>query len=261
MDGITFGRNLIKQLGDWVNALAAPIMPPRVVLEGEEYLRLEFREHLPHTAMIGKAIRAASGIGAALALADLGYIVECGSILRMVSDFCSEIDSIGQALNGGGELPAAVQTFVDQYFAKRMMTADQFPNEKRPRYVSRDELAKSELYGAKGEGRARHEQIRYTRQYLNYVYDGFVHCTYASTMELCDPRTWHFMVDGHQDASKREEYVEAVMLKLHEVVVAIEITAAMTAHATVFNAAREARHAMDASQPWNTLGGLRGRNR
>jgi hypothetical protein len=69
-------------------------------------------------------------------------------------------------------------------------------------------------------------------------------------MELYDPTTGRFMVGGHPDLSKREEYVEAVMLKLHEVVVAIETTAAVTAHTPVFNAAREARHRMDESKPW-----------
>jgi len=69
-------------------------------------------------------------------------------------------------------------------------------------------------------------------------------------MELCNPTTGRFMVDGYSDISKREEYVEAVMLKLHEVVTAIEITAAVTAHEAVFNAAREARRTMDKSDPW-----------
>jgi hypothetical protein len=49
---------------------------------------------------------------------------------------------------------------------------------------------------------------------------------------------------------QRDEFVEAVFLKLHEAVVAIEFTAAVTADATVFAGAREARRTMDASEPW-----------
>ena len=89
-----------------------------------------------------------------------------------------------------------------------------------------------------GDAKARRAQIRETRRYLNHVYDGFVHGAYASTMELCDPVTGRFIVDGGTDASKKEEYVEAVMLKLHEVVVALEFTAAVTAHSAVFEEAR-----------------------
>lgn len=59
------------------------------------------------------------------------------------------------------------------------------------------------------------------------------------------------MMSGHASASKRKEFVEAVCLKLHEVVCALEITAAVTANAAIFQAAREARHALDAGEPEN----------
>ena len=58
------------------------------------------------------------------------------------------------------------------------------------------------------------------------------------------------MMRGHRSPSKRQEFVEAVFLKLHEVVIALEFTAAVTAHAETFEAARDARHAMDESEPW-----------
>ena len=69
-------------------------------------------------------------------------------------------------------------------------------------------------------------------------------------MELYSPLTGRFMMSGHPDVAKREEFVEAVFLKLHEVVIAIEFTAAVTGTAAVFKAAREARHTMDSSDPW-----------
>ena len=69
-------------------------------------------------------------------------------------------------------------------------------------------------------------------------------------MELCDPLTGRFITDGYRDGSKRQEFVDAVALKLHEVVVAMEITAAVTASAEVFAAAREARYTMDAAHLW-----------
>jgi hypothetical protein len=69
-------------------------------------------------------------------------------------------------------------------------------------------------------------------------------------MELCDLRTNSFAMRGHPSPEKRDEFVEAVLLKMHEVVVAVELTAALTAHADVFNEARAARRLMDASEPW-----------
>ena len=94
------------------------------------------------------------------------------------------------------------------------------------------------------------KQLRATQRFLNMTYDAYVHGAYETTMELCDPVTGRFYVAGHPERSEREEFQEAVLLKLHEVVVAVEFTGAMTAHSSVFNAAREARRSMDMRQPW-----------
>jgi hypothetical protein len=249
MEHPNFARNLISQLGEWVNDLAAPLMPPRIVLEGDDLIRLEFREHIPHAVMVGKSVRAVSGLKAALVLADLGYLTECAALLRMVSDFCIEIKAIAEPLKSGGELPVAVRTFVEQYFTPKARTPEVLGADDRTRYVSREELMKAEVRMAQGT-KVDGEQVRSLRRFVNMAYDAYVHGAYETTMELCNPSTGRFMVGGHLDIKKRDELVEAVFLKLHEVVVALEFTAALTAHAGVFNAAREARHTMDASQPW-----------
>ena len=85
---------------------------------------------------------------------------------------------------------------------------------------------------------------------LNMTYDAYVHGAYETTMELCNPNTGVFAMQGHPEASKRQKFVEAVFLKMHEVVVAVKLTAAVTAHAEVFKAAGEALNVMDSSEPW-----------
>jgi hypothetical protein len=245
----SFGRDLVETLGVWVNQLARPLMPPRMVAEADA-IRLEFREHIPHTVMIGKAVRAVSGIiRAALILADLGYVTECAALLRIVSDFCTEVTAIGEALNSGSDLPIAVQTFIEQYFARKARTPQEFAEQERCRYVSREELMKAEVRMAQRVN-VDGEQVRAIRRFVNMTYDAYVHGAYETTMELCDPMTGTFMFGGHPEIWKREEFVEAVFLKLHEVVRAIELTAAVTSHAVVFGAAREARRTMDTLEPW-----------
>jgi methionyl-tRNA synthetase len=91
-------------------------------------------------------------------------------------------------------------------------------------------------------------------RFVNMAYDAYVHGAYETTMELWNPRTGRFEMRGHPSNSKREEFVEAVFLKMHEVVVATELTAAKTSHAEVFALAREARRAMDATEPWKYQG-------
>jgi hypothetical protein len=244
----SFARNLIDKLDGWVDKLAAPLMPPRMVVEEHDLIRLELREHLPHTVMIGKCVRVVSGMHAALALVDLGYVGECAALLRMVSDFCTEIKAIGEALNKGGELPRDVQTFVEHYFVPRSLTLSQYKADKHPPYPSREALMKAG--GRLANANIDKEQVLTIRRFLNYSLDAYVHGSYETTMELYDPDSVRFMMRGHRFLSTRRAYVEAVFLKLHEVVCAIEYTAAVTAHEEVFNAAREARHAMDASELW-----------
>lgn len=242
-----FARSLIEQLDGWVNALAAPLVPPREVSVGGDWIRLEFREHIPHAVMTGKCIRAVSGIRAALILADLGYVTECASLLRMVSDFCTEVTAVGEAIRRGGEPTAAVRTFVDQYFTPKARTPEQLAATERTRYVNREELMKAELRLAE-DARVDGENQRVVHRFINMAFDAYVHGAYETTMDLYDPHNGRFMTSGHP--SKREEFVEFVFLKLHEVVVAIEFTAALTSNAEIFRLAREARHTMDATEPW-----------
>ena len=93
----SFARDLINNLDGWVDKPPAPLMPPRTV-EEPDLIRLELREHIPPAVMIGKCVRTVSGIHAALVLADLGYMVECAALLRMDSDFFTEIKAIGEVL-------------------------------------------------------------------------------------------------------------------------------------------------------------------
>jgi hypothetical protein len=199
--------------------------------------------------MVGKLVRMVSGFHAALSLADQGYVAECASLLRMVSDFCREVSAIGKALQAGGEPPRAVRDFVAQYFMPRPRTIDQYAAAERIRYVSREELMKTDTSFVKALN-VDAQQLRKTRQFLNVIYDAYVHGAYETTMDLYDPLTCAFAMRGHPDAAKRAESIEAAYLKLHEVVVAIELTAAVNSNAEVFEAAREARHRMDASDPW-----------
>jgi len=55
-------------------------------------------------------------------------------------------------------------------------------------------------------------------------------------------------MSGHPAEAKREMLEEGVFLKLHEVVEAIELCAAVTGQVSVHSAAHEARHEMDATQ-------------
>ena len=245
-------RDVIERLDGWVQSLADPLTPPRRVADGSGRVRLEFREHLPHSVMVGKCVRAVSGLHAALALAESGFVAESAALLRMVSDFCTEIIAIGEALNRGGDLPTPVQTFVDQYFVPKPRTPEEFAAVEQTRYVSREKLMKAELRLAQN-AEVDGEQLRTVHRFLNMSYDSYVHGAYETSMELWDLDSGRFQLRGHPAPSMRQTFVETVFLKLHEVVVAVEFTAAVTAQADVFEAARGARHALDQASPRDGL--------
>jgi hypothetical protein len=67
-----FVADTVGKLDDWVNALARPLLPLKAVPAGDRYIRLEFREQLPHAVMVGKLVRAVSGIRAAQLLSENG---------------------------------------------------------------------------------------------------------------------------------------------------------------------------------------------
>ncbi len=246
---MNLARVVLDKLDGWANQLAAPALPLRVTPDGDDAIRLEFRQEIPESVMIGKLVRAVSGLRAALLLAEVGHVAESAAVLRTVSDFCTEISVIGLALDQGGELPAAVRDFVAQYFKPRPRTPGEFASAERTRYVTREALmtldkALAQNYPVDADSLDR------SHRFVNMAYDAYVHGAYETTMELWNQSVGAFEMRGHSSHAKREEFVEAAFLKMHEVVVATELTAAKTAHAEVFAQAREARRAMDLAEPW-----------
>ena len=240
-------ESLINDIATWVTVLAKPITPPKPVPIGKDGLKLEFWDNNPETLMIGKLVRVVSGINAAMALAELGYVSECGAMLRIVSDFCEEIATIGAAVEArhkGTPFHEHIEGFIAHYFTPLATSPDELERETEVRYISRKQMMKVRINQVQSLG-LNSNDMRKLRNYLNKVFDGFVHGYFESTMELWDPTARRFQVKGMPEAAKKEEYVDAVILKLHGVVSAIECVAAMTACEEVFNKAREARRKLD----------------
>lgn len=177
------------------------------------------------------------------------FITESGALLRMVFDFCTEVTAIGEALNRGGEPPGAFREFVAQYFQQRVTSVEAYAAAERTRYVSREELMKAEIRLSQGTD-VNPEKMRQMHRFLNMSYDAYVHGAYETTFELLDLTTGRFLLQGHPDRETRQLHAEAVALVLHTVISAIEITAAVSSMASVFDSAREARRAIDARDLW-----------
>ena len=118
----------MERLDEWVMALASPLLPPQQVslsLKHTSGFQWKFREETDRAVLVGKAVRLASGIRVAFMLADLGYIGECGTILRTVSDFSTEIISICEGCSRGAPT-SAQKKFVEQYFKPIAKDPDEY---------------------------------------------------------------------------------------------------------------------------------------
>jgi hypothetical protein len=215
-------RNTIDRLDVWVMELASPLLPLKKTPLELEYITgfvYEFCEASERALLISKAVRMASGIRVAMLLADLGYISECGSILRTVTDFANEIICICDGIKTG-QRTTAHQLFVEQYFMKLPKTPDEYDAQPRVRFVTRDELLGAQYRWAIAN-KLDATRLRKVTRFLANMYDKFVHGSYVTAMELYDPRSSTFMLRGHEAPEKKQEYKRATASKLHTSVTAL----------------------------------------
>ncbi|MGD0291473.1 MAG: hypothetical protein ABSC63_17720 [Candidatus Binataceae bacterium] len=212
----------MERLDAWLAALAFPLLPLEHIPAGPRGsggFQWAFREQTARALCIGKAVRMISGIRAALILADLGFIEECGTLLRTVSDFANEIIAVCEGYPKQ-EPTTAQRRFVEQYFKPIATTPDEYEAQERERWVSRDDLiAAHSRWVTETGGDAN--RVRKLLRFLAHSYDKFVHGAYITAMELYNGRTQTFMLRGHEAEEKRRLYKGAIASKLHEALTAL----------------------------------------
>ncbi|MBY0504799.1 MAG: hypothetical protein K2X03_12870 [Bryobacteraceae bacterium] len=241
-------EQLQNDMTAWVGALAKPFTPPKEVPVGDDGYNLEFWDKRSETVMLGKLVRAMSGMNAAVHLAEIGYVTECGALLRVVSDLCDEISTIGLAIHKvdqGETMNPEVEAFVSQYFKPMAKSPDEFANQAKVRYVSRERLLVAKVNMSPPVPGIDSDMFLKLARFQNKTYDCYVHGYFESTMELWNPKSNTFELTGRTDAYSIEGFIEAAMLKFHGLVTAIEITAHHTGNQEVFQGAREARRKLD----------------
>src|SRR5208283_866011 len=187
-------RSVLARLDEWLMALASPLLPFQQVATPEpvDGFLWMFREQTERALCVGKAVRMLSAIRAALILADLGYIAECGTILRTVSDFANEIIAVCEGCTRGAPTTAQAR-FVQQYFTPIAATPDEYDEQERERWVTRDELLSRHVQWATENG-GDPIRARKVFRFVAHLYDKFVHGAYITAMELFNPRAQAFML-------------------------------------------------------------------
>ncbi len=183
--------------------------------------QIVFRRQTGIELSVAKSARMVSGLGGALVLADAGYLSESACILRVTSDLLMEVMSTAEGLLKG-KLTQDQKTFVDQFFGRPV--AAPAAGDPRLAYQSRGDVFKAvdRLVGDAGRDRAA---FRRMREELDYSLDAYVHGTYATCMELYDPLTGRFVLDGARSQRERAEMRGYVAAIAHQVLVALGMTA------------------------------------
>jgi hypothetical protein len=215
-------RAVIERLPTWIDTFTETLSPPaQVSLEGG--FKWEHREKTAELAQVTKAVRLATGLRAALFLADQGLTPECYSILRMVSDYASEIFFIGEGLLAG-KMTKEQERFVEQHFSTMPLTPDELAEREREYYIGRREMEKARGRLAERAGMRKDDYAKIVR-FLQKGYDRYVHGTYGSAMELFTGENMRFMLTGTHSARQVCAARTAVAGKLVEGLAALRLMA------------------------------------
>lgn len=188
-------RRLHDQMEIWVQTFAG-LLPPAQQIPVQGSFRWEHTEHSARTVQVAKAVRAVSGLRAALALADRNFTTESATLLRVVADFAAEIIFLGEALLED-RVTDDQQKFITQHYAPLPTDPDQLAAREKEYYVGRKAIAAAhqrifEKTGSPGE------KLQRISAYLNKGYDAYVHGANVTAMELYDARTNSFMLSGQR---------------------------------------------------------------
>jgi hypothetical protein len=169
---------------------------------------------------VAKAVRIAAGINAAWGLAEAGFVTECYTILRSVSDFSLEIVFLAEGIMEG-TLNVSQKKFIDQFFAPFPMDADEFATMARESFVRREKMIAARIRLLHQGGGA--DQIARKMAFVNKMLDSYVHGGYSTVMELFNGET--FMIRGHESLEKHLLAKKFVSAKLYEALMALQLMA------------------------------------
>ncbi|HKO21097.1 MAG TPA: hypothetical protein VJX91_00455 [Candidatus Eisenbacteria bacterium] len=203
-----------------MNELAATLPAPVLIKVGGR-TRWEHESKTPLELQVAKAVRLATSLRAALALADLRLTTEASSLLRMIGDINGEIGLLAEALVAG-RLTKEQQDFLDQNFSYLPSTPEQLAAREPVRIVGRGTVAKARARLFRAPKAAVEEDARRVA-YLHSGHDGYVHAKYSTAMELFNGR--YFMLVGSESEAQVRSAKIAVAGKTVESVQSLRLMA------------------------------------
>ena len=213
-------REIIANLDQPLNILTTALPNPEKVKQPDDGFRWSYPIQTAEVVQIAKAVRMISGIRAAIRLADSGFITECYTILRTVSDFSNEITFLAEGMINGS-FNSSQQKFIDQFFNPFPTDPKELAKRESEKYIARKDIIDAKIRLAKRSG-IDGENLKMLIKYLNKGFDSYVHGAYETAMELFSGKTHAFMLNGHDSDTARYRAKIVIALKLHGVIIALE---------------------------------------
>ena len=151
-------------------------------------------------------------------LADSGYVAECGTILRTVSDFATEAISVCEGCIKGAN--QAQTDLVQQYFAPMSANSEEHAERKGKPYVPRDKLLAT-LYRQAEQMDVDVDRLRNQLRFVTHVQDKYLHGGYLTAMEMYNGSTHTFMLRGHQSEDTKRLHKFMIASQLYKVILAL----------------------------------------
>lgn len=186
----------IEMLGEAVKILAADLPTPNRTILPTGGFRWEHPVQSAEVVQVAKAVRMVTSIRAAWRLTDEGLTTESAALLRLSSDFASEILFLAEGIIEG-QLNGAQAKFVDDYFKPFPTDPDELAAREREYYVGRKDVIAARVRLAQKAG-IDGEYVERLMKYLNKGYDAYVHGAYMTAMELFNGRNYSFMLDRNE---------------------------------------------------------------
>ncbi|SRR5882762_1797472 len=238
-------RGLIATLPTWVNQLASLLPRPVPVPAQPRGFRWAYSDETAEVVQIAKAVRMVSGIAAAMHLADLGFTVECGTVLRTVSDFASEITFLAEG-HLTGRMNPDQERFVKDFFKPMPTTPEALEKWRREGYVGRGPIQKAHQRLVEKTTKSV-GVFKDVQGLLTKAYDDYVHGSYLTAMSLFTGSTYRFMLGGHESPHHRCMMKVSVAGKLTEVLGTLGLMAVSRKQVPLVMTIRQAMHDLHAS--------------
>ncbi|WP_193139716.1 hypothetical protein [Meridianimarinicoccus sp. MJW13] len=212
---LTWFESAVEQLSKSV--------PPPVDIRFRGTLAYRFEEKLTEQAVLLKAVRYVSGLGAGRLLLQGGYLQELGVIQRTLDEIHEDILFLAYPLLGH-DSTGKHDEYLDAFWMEEPETTDYQKRPKNKHQTSRKDIRN---YVSKVTNGGKHDHVSIAASgYLYRVYSGFVHAAAPHVLELYDPELGKFQLLGYTSSPLLAEHADDFENQFYRGVISIGAAAA-----------------------------------